>query len=72
MSKDNLPYLSKLVKVIVIMSVLVIMSSGFGRLAAADNNWYVGQGAKANMYVTYKIQNHDTNQGGVIYNDYIF
>lgn len=63
MSKDNLPYFSKIVKLVVIMSVLVIMSSGFGRLAAADNNWYVGQGVKANMYVTYKIQSHDTNQG---------
>ena len=63
MSKDNLPYFSKIVKLIVIMSALVIFSSGFGRLAAADNNWYVGQGVKANMYVTYKIQSHDTNQG---------
>lgn len=63
MSKDNLPYFSKIVKLVVIMSALVILSSGFGRLAAADNNWYVGQGVKANMYVTYKIQSHDTNQG---------
>src|SRR6478735_4663963 len=63
MSKDNLPYFSKIVKLIVIMSALVILSSGFSRLAAADNNWYVGQGVKANMYVTYKIQSHDTNQG---------
>jgi hypothetical protein len=29
----------------------------------AQNNWYVGKGAKPNMYVTYRIQNHDTNQG---------
>lgn len=63
MSKDNLPYFSMIVKLIVIMSTLVILSSGFSRLAAADNNWYVGQGVKANMYVTYKIQSHDTNQG---------
>src|SRR6476660_10008787 len=63
MSKDNLPYFSKIVKLIVIMSALVILSSGFGRLATADNNWYVGQRVKANMYVTYKIQSHDTNQG---------
>ena len=27
------------------------------------DNWYVGKGAKPNMYVTYKIQSHDTNQG---------
>ena len=32
-------------------------------MAADDNNWYVGKGAKANMYVTYKIQHQDTNQG---------
>lgn len=31
--------------------------------AADDNNWYVGKGAKSNMYVTYKIQHQDTNQG---------
>jgi hypothetical protein len=29
----------------------------------ADDNWYVGNGVKQNMHVTYKIQNHDTNQG---------
>ncbi len=63
MSKDNLPRFSKMVNLIVIMSALVILNSGFGRLAAADNNWYFGQGVKANMYVTYKIQSHDTNQG---------
>ncbi len=51
MKKDNLPEFGKIVKLIVIMSALVILSSGFGRVAAADNNWYVGKGVKANMYV---------------------
>ena len=31
--------------------------------AADDNNWFLGKGAKPNMYVTYKIYEHDTNEG---------
>jgi hypothetical protein len=31
--------------------------------AADDNNWFLGKGAKPNMYVTYKISEHDTNEG---------
>jgi len=34
-----------------------------GSVYGADDNWYVGKGAKPNMYVTYKIQSHDTIQG---------
>ena len=30
---------------------------------AADNNWYVGEGAKENMYVKYNIRELDTNNG---------
>ena len=30
---------------------------------AADDNWYVGEGAKGDMYVTYRIQDIDTNNG---------
>jgi hypothetical protein len=30
---------------------------------AADNNWYVGEGAKKNMYVKYNIRELDTNNG---------
>ena len=26
--------------------------------AYADNNWYLGKGAKANTYYTYKVQDH--------------
>ncbi|MDQ3840903.1 MAG: hypothetical protein M3297_16745 [Thermoproteota archaeon] len=28
-----------------------------------DNIWYLGKGVKANSYYTYKIQDHDTNEG---------
>jgi hypothetical protein len=32
-------------------------------LAADDNHWFLGNGANLNMYVTYKINEHDTNEG---------
>lgn len=35
----------------------------FSNVYAQENNWYVGKGVKPDMYVTYKIQDHDTNQG---------
>ncbi|MGC1929552.1 MAG: hypothetical protein WA667_11295 [Candidatus Nitrosopolaris sp.] len=31
--------------------------------AYAQNNWYLGKGVQANTYYTYKIQDHDTEQG---------
>jgi hypothetical protein len=31
--------------------------------AVDDNNWFLGKGAKPNMYVTYRISEHDTNEG---------
>jgi len=34
-----------------------------GNAYGADDKWYVGKGVKPNMYVTYKVQSHDTNQG---------
>jgi hypothetical protein len=30
---------------------------------AADDHWYVGEGAEQNTYVTYLIKDHDTNNG---------
>lgn len=30
---------------------------------AQEDKWYVGQGVKPNMFVTYNIEDHDTNQG---------
>jgi hypothetical protein len=35
----------------------------FSNAYAQEDSWYVGKGVKPNMYVTYKIQDHDTNQG---------
>ena len=58
----NLPYIGKIGKLSLIMSVLILMTSALGSVNA-DNAWYVGQGVKPNTYVTYKIQSHDTNQG---------
>jgi hypothetical protein len=46
--------------------MLVLPYSNSGGIAAnAQQNdmWYVGKGAKENTYYTYKIQDHDTNQG---------
>ncbi|HKU50688.1 MAG TPA: hypothetical protein VJP79_12115 [Nitrososphaera sp.] len=41
------------------------VNGGVGKLAfaAGDDNWYVGEGAKEDMYVTYRIQDYDTNNG---------
>jgi hypothetical protein len=66
MKRIRLPYCGKPVELglIIIISGLVISNLGLGWLvAAADSNWYVGQGVKPNTYYTYKIQSHDTNQG---------
>ncbi len=30
---------------------------------AADDNWYPGEGVKQNMFVKYRIQDHETNDG---------
>ncbi len=48
---------------LILAGLAKIPVSLFGNVYAADDNWYVGNGVKPNMYVTYKIQNHDTNQG---------
>jgi hypothetical protein len=43
----------------VINSQIGSMSNAY----AQEDTWYVGKGVKPNMFVTYKIENHDTNQG---------
>src|SRR6266540_6417279 len=48
---------------LILAGLAKIPVSLFGNVYAADDNWYVGNGVKPNMYVTYRIQNHDTNQG---------
>jgi len=52
----------------ILMSLLVgsmvVATAGFLKNAyAADDNWYVGKGAKPNTYVTYQIQDADLNYG---------
>ena len=40
------------------------VSSSFHASSDYNNNvWYIGKGVKANSYYTYKIQDHDTNEG---------
>lgn len=49
-----------------IVSVLLILFTTLelrSNYAYAAENWYVGKGAKAGMYLTYNVQEHDTNQG---------
>jgi uncharacterized protein (UPF0333 family) len=43
--------------------VFGVSSSSPASSAYNNNIWYVGKGAKANSYYTYKIQDHDTNEG---------
>lgn len=57
-----------------VMLVTILMMAGLAKVPVgmigvgvgnvyADDNWYVGNGVKPNMYATFKVQNHDTNQG---------
>jgi hypothetical protein len=58
--------LTSLLVVIVLVSMLVLpysISGGIAANAQQNDMWYVGKGAKENTYYTYKIQDHDTNQG---------
>jgi hypothetical protein len=49
---------------LLVSSIVAATTAGLLRNAyAEDNNWYVGEGAKPNMYVTYQIQDFDTNNG---------
>lgn len=67
-SCENREYasLSSLLVVIVLVSMLVLpysISGGIAANAQQNDMWYLGKGAKENTYYTYKIQDHDTNQG---------
>ena len=45
-------------------SLLLISQTSMNKgLAQAGNLWYVGDGAKNDMYVTYRVQEQDTNAG---------
>jgi hypothetical protein len=46
-----------------LLSLSIHISGGLRADAQQNNNWYVGKGVKENTYYTYKIQDHDTNQG---------
>jgi hypothetical protein len=49
-----------------LISFLLLLSSipgGIPANAQQNDMWYVGKGARENTYYTYKIQDHDTNQG---------
>jgi len=46
-----------------IMSSLFLFGSNIEYAHAQSNNWFVGKGAQENTYYSYKIQNHDVNQG---------
>jgi hypothetical protein len=50
---------------LILFSILSIylQSSGVVANAQQGDSWYVGKGAKENTYFTYKIEDHDTNQG---------
>ena len=67
-SCENREYasLTSLLVVIVLVSMLVLpysISGGIAANAQQSDMWYLGKGAKENTYYTYKIQDHDTNQG---------
>jgi hypothetical protein len=67
-SCENREYasLTSLLVVFVLVTLLVLpysISGGIAANAQQSDTWYVGKGAKENTYYTYKIQDHDTNQG---------
>ena len=53
----------------IVLSFLIMLSLGLlvigsnNLVFAQDNNWYVGEGVKQNMYVTYRISDHDLENG---------
>jgi hypothetical protein len=57
--------LYKPIMMLVLFSTILLFSqSSLNNAVAQGNNlWYVGDGAKKGMYVTYRIQDQDTNAG---------
>ncbi len=53
--------LSALLASTAIIAISVSFSNNYAY--AVDDNWYVGEGAKQDTYVTYRIQDLDTNNG---------
>ena len=65
--KNRLSFSFALVVVLIITAMMTKITMGSigikNAYAADDNNWFLGKGAKPNIYVTYKIYEHDTNEG---------
>ena len=61
-------FIKQLLTLTLFSTVLIIsptiMNNAF---AQEDGRWYVGDGAKIDMYVTYKVQEQDTNAGRPFY-----
>ena len=61
-------FIKQLLTLTLFSTVLIIsptiMNNAF---AQEDGRWYVGDGAKNDMYVTYKVQEQDTNAGRPFY-----
>jgi hypothetical protein len=57
--------LYKPIMMFVLFSTILLFSQSSlnNALAQGNNLWYVGDGAKKGMYLTYKIQDQDTNAG---------
>jgi hypothetical protein len=59
-------YFAVIVVAIITISLLtatVVAATPEAYAQGGGDAWYVGKGAKENTYYTYKIQDHDTNQG---------
>ena len=51
---------------VALLLAFAVVAASFGAqnaYAQADDSWYVGEGAKQDMYVKYRIQEFDTNDG---------
>jgi hypothetical protein len=57
------PALVAIVSISLLSSPYSISGGTAANAQQNDNMWYLGKGVKENTYYTYKIQDHDTNQG---------
>jgi hypothetical protein len=64
MSKHQLSIYKPLLAFVIFSIILVFSQSSANKAVAQGNNlWYVGDGAKKGMYLTYRVQDADTNNG---------
>jgi hypothetical protein len=52
-----------IITIVLFSTILLLSQSNLKNAQAADDLWYVGDGAKKDMYVTYRVQEQDTNSG---------